>query len=601
MYGSFYSFIALWLTPTLADFLGPSYPAPTDLTSEQSFVAASFKNLTETLDAYLEDGKWETLSPPLAAITNLTFSLGLFSLNDPEATELQYHYTSAEIAGAPNGTHKVDADTIYRIASVTKVLTALTGLLELNSSDWDRPLTDILNPLAVFANKPAEEKNSVFTVEWNKVTPNALAGQIAGVPRDGFPDTNDLLVEAVIQYLIDGSQSPNLITFGLPPVSQNDTLVYSPCFHLNTTNCPPLPYIESSEGRAPSFATYSTPGYANNGFALLGLAISNITGKSFERMFREDIFGPLNMTSSSAVTPPPSEWYRSVIPGSISNFDVDAGVYITSGAVLSTLNDMAKLGVGILNSTLLSSDQTRRWMKPISHTANQQLSVGRPWEIHRFTHPSGVVTDLYCKSGDSGDYSAYFVMLPDYDAGFTILSSSSQLTRFFTLSALMDVIINSLIPSLAAQAAAEAKRCFTGIYNSTDPTLNSFLTLTMNQTETDAPGLLISSWVSNGTNVLESLAPSTGPLPWRLLPSISDAAQGKMAFRLVTSLDAPSINSATDNKLFAKFPLVDWVNVDATAYGGIATTLFVFDVTRDGIVTAVSPLAFRIKLEKQSQ
>ncbi|KAL7952583.1 beta-lactamase/transpeptidase-like protein [Trichoderma compactum] len=563
---------AFWLTPIFADTLGPSYPMPTDLTSCHSLVAASFRKLTSTLDTYLKDGKWKTLSRPLAGITNVSFSLGLFSLHDPAATGLQYHYTSPEIANAPNGTHKVDENTIYRVASVTKVFTVLTGLLELNDSDWNRPLTEILSSLKKF---------------------------IAGVPRDGFPDTNDLAFQTIIQSLAGVPLNPDPVKLGLPPISRNNTFVYSPCLFSNTSNCPPVPYIESSEARAPSFLPYTTPGYANNGFSLLGLAIENITGKSFETMFHEDIFGPLDMTSSSAITPPKSEWHRSVIPGDISNFDIESGVYITSGAVLSTINDMAKLGVAILNSTLLPSDQTRRWLKPFSHTADLRQSVGRPWEIHRYTHPSGVITNLYTKSGDSGDYSAYFVLLPDYDAGFTILSSSSQVTRFLTLSALMDIIINSVIPSLAAQAAAEAEHRFAGFYDSENCSLNSSLTLAVNQSTAAAPGLVISSWISNGTDVLKSLAPTTGPGSWRLLPSISDFAHGKVAFRFVTDLDAPKISSATENKLFTDFPSADWVSVDATAYGGIATTLFIFDVAEDGTVNAVSPSALQVELTKE--
>ncbi|EHK21579.1 uncharacterized protein TRIVIDRAFT_59845 [Trichoderma virens Gv29-8] len=589
----------MWLSPIFADTLGPSYPTPKDLTSGHSHVAASFKNLTSTLDGYLKDGKWKSLPQPLADVINVTFSLGLFSLNDPAATKLQYHYTSPEIANAPNGTHKVDGDTIYRVASVTKVLTVLTGLLELSDSDWHRPLTEILSPLKKFAKNNTGESDPIYTVEWDKVTPDALAAQIGGVPRDGFPDTNDLAFEAIIQSMAGLPLNPDPVKLGLPPISQNNTLVYSPCFFSNASTCPPVPYIESSDARAPSFLPYTTPGYANNGFSLLGLAIENITGKSFEKMFDKDIFEPLDMTSSSAVTPPKSEWHRSVIPGDISNFAVEAGVYITSGAVLSTINDMAKLGVGILNSTLLPSHQTRRWMKPFSHTADLKQSVGRPWEIHRYTHPSGVITDLYTKSGDSGDYSAYFVLLPDYDAGFTILSSSSHVTRFLTLSALMDIIINSLIPSLAAQAAAEAENRFAGFYYSEDCSLNSSLTLTVNQSAVASPGLIISSWISNGTDILESLVPTTGPGPWRLLPSISDSAHGKVAFRFVTDLDAPSISPITENKLFTNFPMADWVGVDATAYGGIATTLFVFDVSKDGTVEAVSPSALLVKLTKE--
>ncbi len=72
-----------------------------------------------------------------------------------------------------------------------------------------------------------------------------------------------------------------------------------------------------------------------------------------------------------------------------------------------------------------------------------------------------------------------------------------------------------------------------------------------------------------------------------------------MAFRFVTDLAAPQISPATENKLFTDFPMADWVGVDSPAYGGIATTLFIFDVAKDGTVNAVSPSAFRVKLTKE--
>jgi hypothetical protein len=49
-------------------------------------------------------------SAVVAEIKNVTFSIGMFSLHDPAATGLQFHYTSPEIVNAPNGTRKVDED-----------------------------------------------------------------------------------------------------------------------------------------------------------------------------------------------------------------------------------------------------------------------------------------------------------------------------------------------------------------------------------------------------------------------------------------------------------------------------------------------------------
>lgn len=584
--------------PVLADFLGPSWTAPSDLSSDQSLVAAGFKNITATLQGYLDGTNPPTDPGLLEQMSNLTFSLGMFSLHDPSATGLQFHYTSPEIANAPNGTHKVDADSIYRVASITKVFTVLAGMLELESTDWDRSLASIFPELGEFATKNPGKDDPIYTIEWDKVTPSALAAQIAGVPHEGFPAPAEIL------SLFAGGSVPDPTTMGLPPPNASDPIEFPPCatIAVNATSvCPPQQYMLSVANRPPSFLPWTSPGYANNGFALLGLALANITGRSIEKIFSERIFDPLGMDSSNAVTPPDSLWDRSVIPGDpFQTFSFDAGVFISSGAVSSSVCDLSKFGLAILNSTLLPDDETRKWMKPVTHTARLQYSVGRPWEIHRFTHKSGIVTDIYTKSGDSGAYSSFFVLLPDYGAGFTILSSSTMKQRFQVLAAITDIITSTIVPALDAEAAAEAAKKYAGEYKSTESGLNSSITLVVNQTVADAPGLVISSWVSNGTDVLATLSPKFGQFPWRLVPSVSDAAHGKMGFRLVSGNDAPGAQEPVGDGLFSGpgFVLSDWIAVDSITYGGIGTSLFVFDIDSDGTATAVSPAAFRVTLGK---
>jgi CubicO group peptidase (beta-lactamase class C family) len=587
----------------LADFLGPSYPAPTDLSSNQSLVAAGWRNVTATLQTYLNDDKQKPSSKAMAGMKNITFSMGMFSLHDPAATEMQFHYTSPEVANAKNGTHKVDGDSIYRIASVTKLFTVFAGLLELKSTDWDRPLTDIFPTLAEFARKTPGELDPTYTVEWDKVTLNALASQLAGVPRDEFLAIGDILLWALAGQLFDSSRGPfDQTLLGLPVVNRTDPIAFPPCAnydaYINAT-CSAIPWVESFKMRAPTFLPWTSPAYTNSGFGLLGLAIANITGKSLDQVYRESIFNPLGMTSSSSSAPPESEWYRSVIPGEAAiNFAFDAGVDVSSGGILSTTQDLAKLGIAILNSTLLPPDQTRKWLKPVSHTARLQYSVGKPWEILRYTHPSGAVTDIYTKLGDSGAYSGFIALVPDYDAGFSILAASSSKSRFEIVAAIAELITYSILPSLAGQAASETEHNFGGVYSSLAQGLNSSLILSLNQTEGASPGLAISSWFSNGTNVVSKMSSMLGPLPYRLLPSISDSRSGKVAFRLVNSRDAPSAD--TPVSLFSGPGIVsrDWIDVDDVRYGGIGLSLFVFDVAPNGKAMEASPAAFRIKLKR---
>jgi CubicO group peptidase (beta-lactamase class C family) len=105
----------------------------------------------------------------------------------------------------------------------------------------------------------------------------------------------------------------------------------------------------------PNFLPWTTPAYADVGFALLGLVISNITSKTYQQIFHESILMPLNMTSSNVLAPPQSEWHRAAIN---TTFIDPESVYDPSGGMTSTIADLARLGVGILTSTLMPVEQT---------------------------------------------------------------------------------------------------------------------------------------------------------------------------------------------------------------------------------------------------
>ncbi|KAL1888455.1 hypothetical protein Sste5346_009572 [Sporothrix stenoceras] len=606
------------LAPTvLADFATGSWKAPADLSSNFSLVPAAFANISNTLTEYILQDRNISFSKPeqLYGISNLTFSLGVFSLHDNAASEkLQYHVTGPEIALAGNGTTKVDAESIYRVASVTKVLTVLSGLLKLPAADWDRPLSDIFPVLASYQKQfPG---GAFAAVNWTAVTPRNLAAQISGVPRDGFPSLNELEILGVL-----GSVDPSAM--GLPPMNESDPLQNPPCVSYLLGNsssgsagggsglnlCPAQPYLESVANRPSTFNPWTSPGYANNGFSLLGLALANLTNTTYEKLVQGAVFDPLDMTSSSIDTPPKSQWNRSVIAGASdpsTYFDIEAGVFAASGSASTTLNDLARLGRGILNSTLLSAAETRRWLKPVSFTGRLQYAVGAPWEIHRYTLPNNKVVDLYTKSGDSGAYSAFFVLIPDYDLGFSLLSASSTLKlRFEILAAIADVVTYKLVPAIDAQAAYESTANFAGTY-----TLgNSSLTLVVNQTSTSkpvngviaGPGLVISNWTSNGTDVLHSqLVKYTGQLPYRLVPSVPEPSNNP-SFRMLTPIDEPSAQQPISDSLFSGpgFVSADWVSVDALTYGGIGTTLFEFELDDNRKAKSVTLSAFRETLLKE--
>ncbi|KAL8634926.1 MAG: hypothetical protein Q9228_007531 [Teloschistes exilis] len=597
---------SLLTTGVLSDFLGPSYPAPRNLTSD-SLISSAWKNVTSTLEGYLNEPSHNLTG--YAGLKNLTFSAGLFSIQDPLAAEtFQFHHTSAEVANSTFAATKVDGNSIYRVASITKLFTILAGMIQLDDADWDRPITDFVPSLAQYAQTHAGKYDPVNTIQWEQVTLAALGAQIAGTPRDVAPfDGGDYL----LTY-------PDPVTdLGLPPLNISDPTAYPPCVLSTNGNCTGNEYAKGAQSRPPVFLPWTSPVYTDFGFMLLGLAIANITNKTIHEVYQESILHPLNMTLTASLPPPDNSTLKQyVVPGDYRNGFLNPGpgfeLTIPSGGFFSTTNDLAKLGTALLSSTLLPSSQTRKWMKQISHTANLQYAVGRPWEIYRYIHPaSGQITDIYTKSGSSGAYGGYIILIPDYDAGFSILGTSSLPEAIFVTALLTDIITETMMPAFLAQAEEEAERIYAGIYTSSSEDLNTTLALSLDRTSPDGKaGLVITEFISNGTDVLALDILAGGPV--RLLPTISGPSpiavthtnstnscpeKREIAFRT-----SPYRPQNPEGGLFSGLLSIaaDWVFTDKETYGGVGLGLFVFEIGETGVAEGVRAEGWRVRLEKMA-
>lgn len=597
--------LPLYSTASSADYLGPTYPAPIDLTSRHSLVPAAWKNLTSTFDSYLKHHVKNKNTIALKGVENITFSAGLFSIHDPGVENLQYHYTSPEIANATNGTQNVDGDSIYRIASASKLFTVYAGMLALTEEEWNRPLSEINKAFTEVARQG--DKDPIWHVQWDKITPWALASQISGVPREGWPMADTLW--SYLSKVSFGLPGTNPVTeWGMPPVNAS---ALGACWNMDGT-CYGQDAVKAVRWQPPAFLPWSTPMYANDNFMMLGLMMSNITGRTMQDIYQKTLFEPLNLTSSSASVPTSQEdLARSVVVGPPeAGFSVLPPISIPSGGIFSSTNDLAKLGISILNNTLLPDNTTRKWMKPSTHTASLTYSMGAPWEIIRYIHPStGKVTDLYTKLGDSGYYGSNIVLIPEYGAGFSIINAGTSSSRGDLSNVVLDYITITILPTLEAQAALEAAQNYIGTYISTDPALNSSVTIAFNKSATTPKsGLSITRWISNGTNVLNT--DIFAGLKPRLLPSIPkqthDGEKGQVAFQasLVDQLYGYFAPGAA--KLGAIGPSTgqyatnyDWLLTDATHYAGFGTNLFVFEVDADGRAVAVRPAAAKVRLVKR--
>ena len=160
---------------------------------------------------------------------------------------------------------------------------------------------------------------------------------------------------------------------GLPPLALEYLYSIASCVD-PLFGCTREEFIQTIAIEPPVQNSWTTPGYSNLNFMTLGAAISTLIGKPFDAMYPDAIFGPLSMDSSyvNAPTSGPAfndhgvvVGYPGVLDGSWSF--AENNVAVPSGGILSTINDLNKLGLAIANSTLLDPVETREWMKPHTH------------------------------------------------------------------------------------------------------------------------------------------------------------------------------------------------------------------------------------------
>lgn len=598
------SVLSALTTAVVADYSAPIYPAPIDLSSKNSRVSAAWKNLTTTFDGFFKHHVNSSLTAPLAGAEQITFSTGLYSIHDPEASKLQYHYTSPEIAKSKNGTNKVDADSIYRMASSSKLFTVYAGMATLTEEEWNTPLTKINPALAQYVKSASDDP--IYHIQWDKITPWSLASQTSGIPVLGGPD-GDILWSFLNR---NGSVDPT--TAGFPPANLTNP---SPCYGsaLEYAACSSEDLIESNGPRPPTFLPWWTPSYSDNNYELLGALLSNITGKPAEQVFEEALFKPLNLTSTF-YHPPTSkaDQARSVVAGDPTvSFYLDLPFTTPSGGLLTSLNDLTKFAASILKNTLLKPEVTRKWMKPQTHTASLTYSVGAPWEIVRYVSPNtGKVTDIYTKLGDSGNQGSLTALIPDFDAGFTLLAASSNIEiRSYQTNVILDYITQALLPALEAQAAYEAASNFVGKYESTDPKLNASITIAIGESSvpTNPYGLSITEFASNGTDGVKALWAGKKP---RLLLSIPkqtpDGEVGNVSFQASQYPQTYSYFAPGAKKLGSYGPFsgqyrtnLDFWTTDKTYYDMNGLNRFVFSVDGKGKATSIVHPATQVKLEKK--
>lgn len=161
-------------------FSGQIFPSPSSPGSS-SAINAAHSSLKSQLDAALQPGARN----PLGIQLNGDFlSIGVFSTADgngsSDGTLFDYHYAVPGQANATAGA-KTDRNTIFRIGSISKLLTVYTLLVERGDLDWNQPITKFIPGLTDSDNDDDEDFSRI---RWDDITIGALASHLSGIARD---------------------------------------------------------------------------------------------------------------------------------------------------------------------------------------------------------------------------------------------------------------------------------------------------------------------------------------------------------------------------------------------------------------------------------
>jgi hypothetical protein len=338
--------------------------------------------------------------------------------------------------------------------------------------------------------------------------------------------------------------------------------------------------------KRPLFAPNMKSTYSNIAFELLGLVLERITDKTYEQYINDAIFKPLGMSESTLSLPPDN---AGVIPLHPQAWNLDLGIQSPTGGIYSSTTDLSKYLRYILSHYNAIATGVN-WINPVSPSEGLNSFYGMPWEIlqtDRILEDSRRTVRFISKSGGLPGYTSVIATVPEFDLGITILVAGKP----DIFPKLLDAVGAPLIRAAEEVAIRQLQERYAGTYTSTNHTLNSTITLIA-----DSRGLVVERFISNGTNVLDSVFKGAVK-PWyaQLTPTLlfhDERKQQGELWRIVPSKErTKGAGSIWDDLCVA--------DIDPGMYAGVPSNELAFwSPDKGGKFEKVELGAFRVNLTR---
>jgi CubicO group peptidase (beta-lactamase class C family) len=166
--------------------------------------------------------------------------------------------------------------------------------------------------------------------------------------------------------------------------------------------------------------------YCNSGFHLLGYVIENVSGTNYWQFMRDRIFGPLGMSSTARrdprdIIPLRAAGYQTNAAGQFVNRDGDLTDLFAAGAIVSTVDDLAKWNASLDTQKLLTAASEREMWTPLRLNNGKTRDYGLGW----YLDPLQGHQDIG-HSGSTSGFSASLQRFPADGLAVIVLTNSDE-------------------------------------------------------------------------------------------------------------------------------------------------------------------------------
>jgi len=165
--------------------------------------------------------------------------------------------------------------------------------------------------------------------------------------------------------------------------------------------------------------------YCNTGFNLIGFIVQNVSGQSYWDFLESKIFKPLDMKATRSRDP------RAIIPHRASGYETNRDRYLnrdydltdvfSAGALVSTVEDLAKWNNGLDSDRLLLAASKEKMWQPCRLNNGQTLHYGLGWYLDSLEGHKEI-----WHSGSTDGFSASLQRFPDDHLVVIVLCNSNE-------------------------------------------------------------------------------------------------------------------------------------------------------------------------------